>query len=90
MNAPREYVPNHLVWAILATILCCLPLGIVSIVYAARVDGYVAAGDIAAARAASTKALNWAVAAAIIGPLLIALYFVFVVGLGVMGAAFGA
>ena len=34
-----EYVPNNLVWAILTTLFCCLPLGIVSIVHAAKVDG---------------------------------------------------
>ena len=35
---PPPYVPNHLVWAILVTIFCCLPFGIVSIVYAAQVN----------------------------------------------------
>lgn len=37
----REIPPkpdNYLVWAILSTIFCCLPLGIVSIVYASKVD----------------------------------------------------
>ena len=37
----REIPPkpdNYLVFAILSTILCCLPLGIVSIVYAVKVD----------------------------------------------------
>ena len=29
---------NYLVWAILTTILCCLPFGIVSIVYSSKVD----------------------------------------------------
>lgn len=29
---------NHLVWAILTTILCCLPLGIVAIVKASKVE----------------------------------------------------
>lgn len=29
---------NFLAWAILSTILCCLPTGIVAIVYAAKVD----------------------------------------------------
>ena len=36
MGAPP---PNNLVWAILSTLFCCLPLGIVSIVYAAQVNG---------------------------------------------------
>ncbi|KFN45557.1 hypothetical protein N787_12760 [Arenimonas metalli CF5-1] len=57
--APRPYVPNHLVWAILATLFCCLPGGIVAIVYAARVDGKVSAGDIAGARSDSDNAKLW-------------------------------
>ena len=55
-SGSHEYVPNHLVWAILSTLFCCLPLGIVSIVYASQVDGKRAAGDIAGARLASDKA----------------------------------
>src|SRR5690606_8723905 len=53
-------VPNHLVWAIRATICCCLPTGIVSIIYAARVDGKVQAGDLAGARQSSDNAKLWA------------------------------
>ena len=37
-------VPNYLVPAILTTVFCCLPFGIVSIVYAAQVNGKVARG----------------------------------------------
>ena len=44
MNTSPSYVPNHLVWAILSTLFCCLPLGIVSIVFAAQVNGKLAAG----------------------------------------------
>ena len=58
-EAPPE-IPNHLVWAILVTIFCCLPFGIVSIVYAARVNGFVAAGRIDSARQASQNAKTWA------------------------------
>ena len=54
------HVPNYLVQAILVTIFCCLPFGIVSIVYAAQVNGKVVAGDIAGAREASQKAKTWA------------------------------
>ena len=50
VGGSREYIPNHLVWSILSTLFCCLPLGIVSIVYASQVDGKRAAGDIAGAR----------------------------------------
>lgn len=57
--AYREDVPNHLVWAILATLFCCLPAGIVAIVYAAQVNGKLDAGDIAGARTASDNAKTW-------------------------------
>ena len=58
-GGPPPHVPNHLVWAILVTIFCCLPFGIVSIVYAAKVDGLVASGQIGAARDASDNAKMW-------------------------------
>ena len=51
--------PNHLVGAILATIFCCQPFGIVSIVYAAQVDDKWRAGDFAGANDASSKAQTW-------------------------------
>jgi hypothetical protein len=53
-------VPNYLVPAILTTLFCCLPFGIVSIVYAAQVNGKVAAGDRAGALDSSSKAKMWA------------------------------
>ena len=30
---------NFLVWSILVTVLCCIPFGVVGIVFAAQVDG---------------------------------------------------
>src|ERR1700685_693933 len=47
IQAPTVYVPNYLVFAILSTVLCCLPAGIPAIVYAAQVNGRLQAGDIA-------------------------------------------
>jgi hypothetical protein len=47
------------VHAILVTLFCCLPFGIVAIVYAAQVDGKAAAGDYGAAQEASNKARTW-------------------------------
>ena len=55
----RPHVPNYLMEAILSTIFCYLPTGIVSIVYAAQVNGLVAAGDFTRARQASEKANTW-------------------------------
>lgn len=59
-QSAQAEVPNYLVQAILTTIFCCLPLGIVSIVYAAQVNGKVAAGDRAGALESSAKARMWA------------------------------
>lgn len=35
---PTPKPENWLIWAILSTVLCCLPLGVVSIIYATKVD----------------------------------------------------
>jgi Interferon-induced transmembrane protein/zinc-ribbon domain len=59
MGQPGVYVPNYLVFAILTTVLCCLPAGIPAIVYAAQVNGKLQAGDIAGAQAASKNAKMW-------------------------------
>ena len=61
IREPRPHVPNHLVWAILATIFCCVPTGIVAIVYAAQVNGRLDAGDYEGARRASDSAKTWAI-----------------------------
>ena len=53
-GAPAS-VPNYLVPAILSA-LCCFPLGIISIVFAAQVNGKVASGDVTGALDASKKA----------------------------------
>ena len=36
---------NNMLWAILSTLFCCLPLGIVAIINAAKVDGLYRSGD---------------------------------------------
>jgi Interferon-induced transmembrane protein len=50
-----EKVPNYLVPAIISAV-CCFPLGIIGVIFAAQVNGKVAAGDIAGAIDASKKA----------------------------------
>ena len=87
MNTSTPNIPNHLVWAILTTPFCCLPLGIVSIINAAKVNSLVAAGDIAGAQAASAAAKKWAIWSAVAGPIFIVLYIVVMGGLGaILGA----
>jgi hypothetical protein len=79
---------NYLVWAILTTILCCLPFGIVSIVYATKVDNLYYAGQYDEALAKAKSAKTWAIVAAASGVLFIVLYLIVVVMLGVGMAAF--
>lgn len=70
--------PNHLVWGILTTIFCCLPLGIVSIVYAAQVNGKWQMGDVAGARDSSNKAKQFAIWAAVLGLVGVVIYMVLI------------
>lgn len=56
---PAAKVPNYLVQAILVTLCCCLPLGIPAIIFAAQVNGKLAAGDVAGGLESSRKAKLW-------------------------------
>ena len=91
MNQPPPlsrpvYIPNHLVWAILTTLFCCRPWGVVSSASPALFDGRRAAGDLPGAYSASRKAGWWAVASAVALPVLLLLWFGLFGGLAVLGA----
>lgn len=73
---------NNLVWAIVTTVLCCLPFGIVSIVKAAEVNSKWAMGDVAGAYASAQAAKKWAIVSAVASVGVGALYLVFAVGMG--------
>jgi interferon-induced transmembrane protein len=77
---------NKLVWSILVTLFCCLPLGIVAIVKSAEVNSKWAAGDHAGAQQSAADAAKWIKYSVILGVVGIVLYLIFVVGLGVIGA----
>ena len=62
--APQAQISNYLIPAIAVTLCCCLPGGIVAIVYAAQVNTKLQAGDIAGAQAASKNAKLWCMIAA--------------------------
>ena len=76
---------NYLVFAIITTVLCCLPLGIVSIIHSTKVDNLWNNGQHAEARVASDKAKQFAIYAAIAGVIVIGLYFMVYVGGGMSG-----
>lgn len=74
--------PNHLVWAILSTVLCCLPLGVVSLVFAAQVDSFYARGEYQKAIDASNKAKTWAIVSAVSSFVLTIVWIGFMVVMG--------
>lgn len=80
---------NNLVWAILSTVLCCLPLGVASIVFASQVNSKWAMGDVQGAYESARKAKNFAVWSAVVafvgGVIGIGLYAIGLVSLGSAG-----
>ncbi|MBF0343683.1 MAG: CD225/dispanin family protein [Nitrospirae bacterium] len=56
---PQPKIPSYLLPSILLTILSCLPLGIVAIVYAAKVNKKMTLDDYAGAAESSKKAKMW-------------------------------
>jgi hypothetical protein len=56
---PRPQIANYLVQAVLTSFCCCMPVGVVAIIYAAQVNSKLHTGDIAGAQAASKKAKMW-------------------------------
>jgi hypothetical protein len=82
--------PNYLVWAILSTLLCCLPLGIASIVFSTQVNSKWALGDVAGAQDASVKAKNFAMWGAILGVVINVVVVVIFVAGGVLSTRTGS
>ena len=74
---------NYLVWAILSTLLCCLPAGIVSIVKSSQVSSKWAQGDVAGAQKSSEDAKRWAIIAAAVGLVVTVGYVILVVAVGI-------
>lgn len=79
---PASKPDNNLVWGIVSTIFCCLPLGIVSIISATKVDNLWNSGQHNEAFKEAKKAKNWAIYAAIAGAVVWFFYLVAYVGTG--------
>lgn len=83
---PNQQMPkpdNNLVLAIICTVCCCLPLGIVGIVKASKVNGLYMAGmyDMAAQEAQEAK--KWSIIGIAIGAVAWILYVIFYAIVGV-------
>ncbi len=74
MSAPEgAEVPTYMGPAVLVTVLCFPPTGILALVYAAHVKERTEAGDLDGARAASRKARTWVWASVWLGLVMILL-----------------
>jgi len=66
-EVPAREAPDHLVMAILATVFCCLPLGVVGIVRASECKAQRAVGNRELALAHSRAAKTWSLWAILLG-----------------------
>jgi len=72
---------NYLVESILVTIFCCLPLGIVGIIFASQVNTKFDTGDIVGANKASKDAKKWMFWGLISSVVVFALYIIFMIAI---------
>jgi hypothetical protein len=85
--APTPYsapVKTYLVESILATLFCCLPLGVAGIVFAAQAESHSKSGNHAAAVEASNKAKLWTTLSFVFG-ILSGLFWFALLFLGISG-----
>ena len=68
-------IPNYLPWAIAATLFCCMPGGIVSIIFAVKANTAKNTGDLAAARSAANQAKIWLIVS-VVGGLLVSMFVI--------------
>lgn len=75
----KQFTPvppdNYLVWAILVTVCCCLPFGIVAIVKSSKVNTLYAAGQYDMAQLQSQDTKKWCIIGAITGLVIEIIYF---------------
>ncbi|MBE6412179.1 MAG: CD225/dispanin family protein [Opitutales bacterium] len=67
MADKNKRVSKTLIFGILATIFCCPPLGVISIIYSGKYETYTALDNPAKAMMAKEKARFWAIWAMIVG-----------------------
>lgn len=65
---------SHMIWAILSTLFCCLPFGIVAVIKASQVNSNWNAGNYDLAEDASDSAKSWCWASTICGLIVNGLY----------------
>jgi len=87
---PGQAPNNHLVWSILVTLFCCLPLGIVAIIKSTQVNGLWQSGQYAEAQAAADSARKFVMWSVIIGIAVDIIYVIVMVASGGFNAGSNA
>lgn len=84
-----NWVP-YLVLSILSTVCCCVPFGIVAIVYAVKINSLVSEGKIDEARSAAKTARIWIIVAFVVGIIfdIVVFLFIFISGAGYYGGIY--
>lgn len=70
MNYQQPLPPrpnNYMTWAILSTLCCCTPLGIVAIINASRVNSLYLSGNYSEACHYAAEAKKWCILSVILG-----------------------
>ena len=71
-----NWVP-YLVLSIISTLCCCIPFGIVAIVFSAKINSAVTAGNIEEAKKAAKTAKIWIIVAVVSGVIATIAYLIF-------------
>lgn len=83
-----NWVP-YLILSIISTLCCCIPLGIVAIIYSAKISSLLAGGRQDEARKAAKTAKIWIIIAFAAGILLDIIAFIFVFVMGAFDGYYG-
>lgn len=70
-----QTVDNQMVKAVLVSVLCCLPFGIIAIIKSSEVNGKLAAGDVVGAQMSASSSSNWSNIGMIFGFIFFIFYF---------------
>ncbi len=66
-SSPDGKPDNNMIWAVLSTVMCCVPIGIYAIICANKVDELYNAGNVEEANRQAAEAKKWAIIAAGVG-----------------------
>ncbi|MCM1311741.1 MAG: CD225/dispanin family protein [Bacteroides sp.] len=62
-----QKIDNNMLWAILSTVLCCIPTGVYAIYCSSQVDTLSRMGDYDGALGKASEAKKWAIIGAVVG-----------------------